>query len=342
MKKILQSTLAAVAGLSLLTACAGGGGASESPSAAPSFDAETQALITEAKSAGAVTFYSMIDEASLRVISEDFTARYGVQVEPVRLVTGDLIQRYSAEAASGKAAADVVLMTDSPFFDDALANGWIAPVKDAGVPGASGFPEKLYTHDGATPIVSLIPSEVVLNSDAITAVPADWKIYADPAYKGKIMLAEPDSSPANIAFWSLMKEKYGDGFLREIAANEPKWMGGAVPLTQGIAAGEADLGFPGVAAIVNNLQKSGAPVQLVGLAPTTGPEAAVALSKSSANPAGAKLLASYLMSEDGNKLLNDDTAAISPLDAAASERFTRVSDVQLADVAEIRSLLGLN
>jgi iron(III) transport system substrate-binding protein len=339
MKKILKSALVAACATALLTACSGGGAVSTSVS--PTHDAKTQALITEAKAAGPVTLYSMLDESTLRVISSDFTSKYGVSVEPVRLVTGDLIQRYSAEASSGKTPADLILMTDSKFFDDALKSGWITSVSDADLPAiAADFPEEYYAHNGATPIVSLIPSEMVVNSDNVPTDPSDWKSYADPDFRGKLMLSEPDSSPANIAFWSLMIEKYGENFLQDIAKNEPKWMGGAVPLTQGIAAGEADLGFPGVAAIVKSLNKANAPVKLIGLAPTTGPEAAVALSKNSSNPAGAKLLTAYLLSKDGNKLLNDDSDAISPLDPEGTKRFTRVADVKLADTAKIRSLLG--
>lgn len=336
-----RTVLVLACAVSLLTACGGGGGSSTDAGSA-NLDAETQALVTEAKNAGPVTFYSMLDDSSLRSISEDFTAKYGVQVEPVRLVTADLIQRYSAEAASGKSAADIIVLTDSAFFSDALAKNWIAPISGQDLPAAAdALPSEFKTHDGAVAVVSLIPSEMVVNSDETKDLPADWSVYSDPKFKGKLMLTEPDSSPANIAFWSLMKQKYGDGYLQKIAANQPQFMSSAVPLTQGIAAGEAQIGFPGVAAIVNNLTQAGAPVKLLSPAPTTGPEAVVALSKNSANPAGAKLLATYLMSEEGNMVLNKVSDGISPYDKEGMDRFTRVSDIEMADPAEIRSLLGV-
>ncbi|KXX59174.1 ABC transporter substrate-binding protein [Rhodococcus sp. LB1] len=341
MKKL--TLLALACATSVLAACGGGGTDSASGGTAANLDAETQALVTEAKNAGPVTFYSMLDESTLRALSEDFSKNYGVRVEPVRLVTADLIQRYSAEASSGESAADIMLLTDSGFFADALAKDWITPIAKQDLPPAADtFPKDYLTHDGSAAVVSLIPSEMVINSDDTSDTPSDWKAYADTQFKGKLMLTKPDSSPANIAFWSLMKQQYGDDFLEQIAANQPQFMNSAVPLTQGIAAGEAQVGFPGVAAIVNNLTKQGAPVQLVSLAPTTGPEAALALSKNSSNPAGAKLLASYLMSEAGNKLLNDDSDGISPYDPEGTKRFTRVENIKLADAAQINALLGVN
>lgn len=337
----MKKTLFAIACCAaLLTACGTGGTGPAGPAA--DLDPETRALVTEAQNAGAVTFYSMLDESALRAISAAFTDAYGVRVEPVRLVTADLIQRYSAEAESGRSAADIVLVTDSAFLGDAHAKGWITPITEQALPlGIEAFPKDYLTHDGAAAVVSLIPTEMVVNSDEVSQAPQSWEVYADPQYKGELMLTRPDTSPANIAFWSLMIDRYGDDFLRRIADNEPTFSNSAVPLTQAIAAGEAEIGFPGVAAIVQNLAEQGAPVEMVSLAPTTGPEASVALSANSPNPAGAELLAAFLMSEKGNRLLNDDSGGISPYDTAGVQRFTRVQDLQLTDPAKINDLLGV-
>jgi iron(III) transport system substrate-binding protein len=265
-----------------------------------------------------------------------------VQVEPVRLVTGDLTQRYSTEASSGTAVADIVLMTDSPFFDQALESDWFTPLEELDIPTeGTALAEDYWENDGATPIVSLIPTDTVINTDEITEKPTAWTDYADPKFKGSLLLAEPDSSPANASFWSLMRQTYGDDFLRNVGANQPTWMNSAVPVTQGVAAGEGGVGHPGVAAVVNNLIGQGAPIELVKLTPTTGPEAAIGVSTNSPNQAGAKLLASYLMSEEGNTALNEETAAISPFSPDAEETFTRTKDIESVDAAEIRSLLGL-
>lgn len=330
-------------GALLLSGC--GGGETEETEAAASTPGdhsdEVQALIDEAQDAGPVTFYSMIDESALRTIAENFTDEFGVDVRPVRLVTGDLTQRFSTEADSGTAVADLILMTRSPFFEEALDQGWLSAVDELGLPVIDGeLPEEFWEDDGATPITSLIPTDAVINTDEVTGTLEGWEDYADPEFEGSLLLAEPDSSPANASFWSLMRQEFGDEFLEAVAQNDPTWMDSAVPVTQAVAAGESQLGHPGVSAIVNNLIEEGAPVELVEMSPTTGPEAAIGISSDSPNQAGAKLLAAYLMGEEGNTLLNDVTDAISPYDEAAGERFTRTSDIDDVDNEAINSLLG--
>ncbi|QFG20230.1 ABC transporter substrate-binding protein [Actinomadura sp. WMMB 499] len=342
----MKKTLAALAAAVALSLAAGGCGSSSGSSdvePATDLDAATQKLVDDAKAAGPVTLYGMIEETALRQIASDFEARYGVKVESVRLVSGDLSQRFSTEASGGENRADLIMLTDSPFYDDALKKGWITSFADADLPAmADELPKKDYTHDGATPIVSFVPTKLVYNTDAVDRAPAEWKAYADPKFKGKILLAEPDSSPADIAFWSLMRQEYGDGFLRQIAANEPQVSGGAVPGTQAVAAGEADLGFPGVEPVVAVLKERGAPIDLAAPSPTTGPEVGLGLAANSPNPAGAKLLAAYLMSKEGNVAFNETAKQISPFDTGAMTGFTRISDIELSGSAELKSLLGVN
>lgn len=332
-------------GALLLSGC-GGSADDEAEASSGSNDEhsdEVQALINEAQEAGPVTFYSMIDEAALRVIAENFTEEFDVDVRPVRLVTGDLTQRFSTEAASGTAVADLILMTRSPFFAEALEEDWLTAVNELDLPDIDGeLPDEFWEDDGATPITSLIPTDAVINTDEVSDPLESWEDYADAEFEGSLLLAEPDSSPANASFWSLMRQEFGDEFLEAIAQNDPTWMDSAVPVTQAVAAGESQLGHPGVNAIVNNLTEQGAPVDIVEMSPTTGPEAALGISSNSPNQAGARLLAAYLMGEEGNILLNDVTDAISPYDEEAGERFTRTSDIQNVDNDEINSLLGRN
>ena len=338
------SVLAALAAVSLtLTACSGSGSDSEAVEAAD-LDAETQSLVDEAQAAGPVTLYSMVDEAVLREVAADFESAYGITVEPVRLVSADLAQRFSSEASTGSSPADLIMLTDSPFYDEALEEGWISSFAEAELPDSlvGDFPEDLYTHDGSTPMVSFVPTETVYNTDLVESAPTSWEDYADPAYAGKLQIAEVDSSPANVAFWSLMRNEFGDELLEGIAANNPTVSGGAVPGTQAVAAGEGALGHPGVLPVIKNLQESGAPVEVASMSPTTGPEVGLGLAENSPNPAGAKLLAAYLMSEEGNLRFNESASQVSPFDAEGMDRFTRTTDIEMSDAAELKSLMGMN
>lgn len=338
------TALATLAAASLALSACSGSGDEGTAAEVTDLDTETQALVEEARAAGSVTLYSMVDEAVLRDVADDFQSAYGVKVEPVRLVSSDLAQRFSSEASTGKSPADLIMLTDSPFYDEALGEGWITPFSEVDLPSSltGDFPEELYTHDGSVPMVSFVPTDMVYNTDQVDSAPTSWEAYADPAYAGQLQIAEVDSSPANVAFWSLVRNEYGDGLLEEIGANNPTVSGGAVPGTQAVAAGEATLGHPGVLPVVESLKGSGAPVEIASLSPTTGPEVGLGLAENSPNPAGAKLLAAYLMSEEGNLSFNEAASQISPFDAEGMERFTRTTDVEMSEAAELKSLLGMN
>ncbi|MFV2195352.1 ABC transporter substrate-binding protein [Nocardiopsis sp. LOL_012] len=328
-----------------LSACGGGseeGGTGGGDAANQVDDPELQALIEAAQEEGSLTLYGAPDEHLLRAVAEEFTALYDVSVEPVRLVSSDLAQRYSAEAETGSPAADAFLLTHSPFYEEAFAEGWITPLSEAGVPGMpEDYPQDYLVDDGETALVSLVPTLMVYNTDAVGEAPESWEAYADPQYKGQLAIADPSSSPANLAFWQLMRDEYGDAFLEGVAANEPTWHNSAVPGTQAVAAGEDSLGHPGVQAIVNNLQGEGAPLEGVLPGPTTGPEIALGLSAESANPNAAALFAHYILSEAGSTHLAEISDAASPY-GYGLDTFNRpiaVSDEQAAQIAE---LLGTN
>jgi iron(III) transport system substrate-binding protein len=334
------------AGLALtlvLTACGGGGddGGDQAVAAPTLSDSpELQKLISDAQQENCLTVYGAPDEAILKAVTDEFTQQYDIPVSFVRLVSADLTQRFSSEAEAGAAAADVILLTSSPFYANALSKGWLQPVDEAGLPALPGeFPEDYTADDGATPVVSLVPTTMVYNTDLQDQAPDSWETYSDPANKGELLFAEPSSSPANLSFWSLMRKEYGDDFLQAVAANEPKWYNSAVPATQGVAAGEGSLGFPGVAAVVTSLQGSGAPVESAVLAPTTGPEIALGLSADSPCQNAGKLFANFLLSEEGNTYFNEVSDAISPYADNVTD-FVRPSPVSDTEAQEISDLLG--
>ncbi|GGD28644.1 ABC transporter substrate-binding protein [Microbacterium faecale] len=340
MKFRLASTIVVAVGLIAATGCASGGGAGEG-TATEVDDPELQTLIDSAREEGSLTVYGIPEEAVQRAVADEFTAKYGIDVTILRLVSADLSQRYAAEASAGSTEADAILLTYSPFFEEAYAEGWLTPITEADIPGVMDeFPEDFVQDDG-TPIASLVPTEMVYNTDEVAEEPTSWEAYADPNYQGKVLMTEPASSPANLTFWSLMIDEYGEGLLEDIAANEPTWMNSAVNTTQGVAAGEGVLAHPGVRAIVENLKAEGAPVESVALLPTTGPEIALGLSADSPHPNAAKLFAHYILGQEGNDYLSEQSGAISLYDTERVSGWHRPGPVGDDVAAKINELFGL-
>lgn len=338
--KIRNAALAAGLTAALaLTGCSAGGDDTSAPDVSVD-DPALQELIDGATEEGSMTLYSIIDETPMRAVAEAFTEKYGVQVNVQRLVSADLQQRFSAEAEAGATVADVVMLTHSPFYSNSLESDWLTPLADADIPGFDEYPEEFLRNDGAAAIVSLVPTRLVYNTDNVTEEPTSWEEYADPKYKGKLLFAAPDTSPANLTFWSLMIDEFGEDFLRDIAENEPVWQNSAVVTTQGVAAGEGDLAHPGVLAIVNTLQGEGAPVAAALLGPTTGPEIGIALAADSPSPNAAKLFAHFLLSQEGSEVLAEETGDGSPYGKNMVDGWVSPGPVDDAVAARINELLG--
>lgn len=342
-KRVTAPFAALAAGALLLTGCGGdGGGGADAPggNAAPVDDPELQSLIEAAQDEGTLTLYGIVDERVLRAVADRFTETYGVDVTVLRLVSADLSQRFAAEAGAGAVQADTIMLTYSPFYADALDQGWLMPVTEADIPGfPADYPADFVEEDG-TPIISMVPTELVYNTDALDTAPDSWEVYADPDFAGELLFAEPATSPANLSFWSLMLDEYGPEFLEGIAANEPTWMNSAVNTTQGVAAGEGSLSHPGVFAIVETLKAQGAPVEAVRLGPTTGPEIGLGISTDAPHPNAARLFAHYLLSEDGSAFLAEESGASSPWGTNLVDGYVRPAPVPEERRAEINELLG--
>lgn len=317
-------------------------GTTEAPTETTEAMDDMTALVEAAQEEGTLTLYGVPAEPVQQTLAEEFNAEYGITVEFVRLVSSDLQQRLAAEADSGATVADVILLTHSPFYAEGLENGWLIPTADAGVPNFPGdYPADYVVNDGAFGVVSVVPTSIVYNTDLVDTPPTDWTDYADPAYAdGLLQIANPGTSPANLAFWKMLREEYGDEFLENVGANEPVWHDSAVPATQAVAAGEGALGFPGVDAIISNLQGEGAPIEAAQPELTSGPMIAVGVTGEAPHPNAGALFAAWLLSQDGSELLAEASGAGSPygLGLPADFRAPVIPDEE--ESQEILDLLG--
>jgi iron(III) transport system substrate-binding protein len=249
-------------------------------------------------------------------VSDGFEAAYGIDVEFSRLATADLSQRYSAEASTGQPAADAVIVSNTPFVADARSKGWTVPLAEAGIPDYPGtYPPNFLLPDRGTAIVSIEPSGIAYNTDAVPAdqAPKDWKDLADPKWKGKILLIDPAGSPAYLDFWNVVsRDGGGNDVLEGIAANVARTYPSGVPAVEALGAGEGAIVVPSTGSIADGAKKKGAPVGYTQPALSTGPELALLVSKEAAHPNAARLFAHYILFGDGQKLLNDLPYTASP------------------------------
>lgn len=337
-----SAVLAACAALALLVGCGG----TDQPTTSAADDAASPALrslIKAAQKEGELVWYSVPAENVAREVSDDFSHKYGITVKFVRLPSADLAQRFSAEAESGKPAADLFVASLTPFIGKAREQGWTTPLPKADIPDYPGsYPGEYVLANEGTAIVQIQPSGIAVNDDQAGGAIKDWKDILDPKWKRKIILVDPRTSAAYTPFWNLMAKEYGEDFLSKVKAQKPIIAPGVAPAMQQLAAGEGAIVMPGVQSIAEDLKAKGAPIGYVQPEASTGPELVPGIAAKAPHPKAARLFVHYLLSEKGNAKLNATPGSSSPRDPRSLPfKYTFNRDLTGLPPERVEKLLGL-
>lgn len=285
--------------------------------------AALDALIKAARAEGEVVAYWAPTENVAKRVGDAFTAKYGIKTSFTRFPGDGGLQRFATEADAGTYAADILLNSGTNSFrfaEEGIKKGWLDPVGGANLPViASGeFPAKF--NRGATALVQLAPWQMTFNTDKIKPAdfPKDWPELLNPKWKGQILFANPRCCSVFQEFWKAMQDKYGEKFLQDLAAQTGRQYPSGVPAVQGLAAGEGSITLPTIVPQVQAVKSKGAPVDSIMPAYTTGIELHVLLTTraKSKHPNAARLYANYIMSMEGNKVLNEDPGGFTMYDTA--------------------------
>jgi iron(III) transport system substrate-binding protein len=340
-----------------LVAAACGGASSSVPGAATSAPAASQptaapaagaggggeaALVSAAKSEGRGSLYFSIDPTNTQATLDAFNSKYGIQVDGQRLTSGPLAQRFSAEQQAGNVVADLLINSDPAFMEDAASKGWITRVE--GLPQLASWPKEFVRDSYVT--VAIVPSSLLWNTTLVSAAdaPKSWQDVLDPKWKGKIILLDPRGAPPVLEFLLLMRQTYGDDFLRKLGAQQPQLVASAVTASQQVAAGAAAIEIPAVHATLAPLLAQNAPIQEGFFTPTTGANSQAALVARAPHANVGKLLLNYMMTPEGQALMNKD--AWSPLPDIPGTRpqiqtAPSLTAQAMTQQSEIVALLGL-
>lgn len=307
--------------------------------------AEHDAMVKAAKAEGEAVFYSTAIESSSKRVAEAFFAKYGVTAKYLRISSSPLVTRFFAEADANNIAADLVLLAGSmqAFTEEGLKKGYIESMDKSGLPAIRGstFPKRFLT--GPTAISAIYPWLIAYNSDKLKGadIPKEWIDVLNPKYKGQILLVDPRVSEAYLDLWALLQDTHGDSFYARLAEQNPRRYPSGVPAYQALGAGEGLLAIPAIPAGVKDLKDKGAPMNLVIPELTAGLEMHVILPARGKikHPNAGRLLANYILSEDGNKVFNDDPGTVAIYDISTIPK--RYSPPKAGTVARKEALTKL-
>ena len=308
--RFAAASVAALLGLTL-TACGGGSSSAQpqsAPASGPAVSAEWQAVIDAGVAEGEVNFVSMSVPATNDALSVAFMEKYpGITASLTRATTSAIgIQEITEQRSRGALSYDGANLTRVEWVRELQANGLIAHFEG---PAAEEWDAK-YFKDG----VADVEGKMMLigyNTDLVEEPPTDWDDLLNPAYVGRVGVFLNQGGPTATAFYKLL-DSYSDGYLKKLAAMEPKLYNNDASMAQALASGEIAVGNFLFLGSVQEVKDQGAPVDWALPAGGTITFANQAFAFTDApHPNAAKLMVDFMMSREGQQIINGEERGLS-------------------------------
>lgn len=297
----LRGAVAAAVGAALLLV----GAACNPPAPAPSDNGSGELLpidqiIEAAKAEGTFTIYTATPEATMKVFTDAFEAKYGIKAEVVRLGGTELLQRFVSEAESGVVRADVFSTSDPKFI--AENPQYFVKLDPGVVPNTDNFPE--WARTDTSFLWSANPFVVQYNTDLLpeSQVPSTWEDFLKPEYRGMIMLNDPRQGNNARAWLQTMVDMYGEEYLAKLATQEFTLIADGAPAAQQIAAGAKAMNIVAFPTHSLSVRNAGAPVKYKVIEPVLLSQQSILLPKGAQHPNAARLFADWFVGPEATAL----------------------------------------
>lgn len=271
---------------------------------------EWTALVARAKREGSVSLYSSHLPANLQKVAEAFKAKYGITVSVNRQIDSVLASQVTTEMGSGNVKADIWMQASLPIMLGAIKNKWLAEARGPSL-FAKAYDRAKFAKPGKAWAVGAAVLGLGWNKALTTRNITDYPdLLASGVVRGKIGVPEP-ALPAFVDFYLWLKENYGESYLRRLGATKPKIYASTLPMQQAMISGEIAAAVLTPATTVD-LKEQGAPVDFAipkKAGAWNAPWHGMILTKAP-HPAAAQLLADFLVTRQGQELLNRRYGAV--------------------------------
>jgi iron(III) transport system substrate-binding protein len=305
------------------TTAAGG----ETPAPAGISDADWDAIVTAAQEEGKVTFYSSQGLDQLNDLAGRFSDEYGIELEVVRDIDSALIPKVEAEQQTGSGIADVIAQASAAWSEQRGAEGWFIP------PVGPAFDDPAYDRAANVSDNGYFTSSAAVltfgwNTAQYPTGLTDYSDLLDPELAGgKIGVIEP-AAPSIVDFWLYLEENYGEDFVIQLAAQEPKIYPSSLPMAQALTSGEISAGS--FVQVLVDEQEQGAPVES-GLADEVwGARFNTSILQTAPHPNAAQVLSNFIITQPGQEAIARKAASVLPDITGA---VTTVDKVRVQDLA---------
>jgi iron(III) transport system substrate-binding protein len=262
-------------------------------------NAQTQEqLIAGAKKEGKLVVYASATVPQLQMYFGTFNKRYPfIKTEFFRTGKQKLVSKILFEEQAKQHIADVIhtSVIETNILKKRGALSKYVPLESASLPAHYKDPEGMWTSAYASGTLLGYNSRQIKRVNA----PKNYDELLNPRWKNAIAL---DAN--KIEWFAMLLKLKGRSFMEKLAALNPSVRDGNTLVLQLLAAGE----FPIAAGVyeysIEDLKTKGAPVDWVGLEPVITYTVAASLPSRPNNPNCAKLFIEWLLSKEGQEVIN--------------------------------------
>lgn len=265
-----------------------------------------QRLIAGARAEGKVLWYTSLAGSSYKELAKGFETKYpGIKVETYRGTSTDIMTRISAEAQANQIVADVLETTVPPLTylrENKLLLAYTSPhlakypanTKESAGRGLIYWAVDRETYSGVGYNTSLIPA---------SAVPKTYDDLLKPELKGKIGFV---SNETGVRAIGAMLHAKGEEFIRKLKGQDVVLQSvSGRAMADLVVSGEVPLAPTVFRDHAVEVKSKGAPVEWVPMDVVPTNTGGVAVLARAPRPHAALLMADFLLSPQGAKILSD-------------------------------------
>src|SRR6202521_551747 len=277
--------------------------ASAQPRATKVLDFQTGADVTKAEQEGEVVYYGHDGEAGIAVLLDSFKKDFPkIKTSYVRLQTGALYAKTTAERSAGRHGVDVLQLSDiSPAIDFQKKGGYeqyVSPEQASYKAPYQSTPGGYFTWMGVT------FAGISYNKSKIKPeqAPKTWKDMLNPIHKDG-MSAKLSTSGMQHMQWYMLRKLYGADFWQEFGKLRPRGFDSRAQLFDRLAKGDDRICGLAEYAGYTLFKEKGAEIDFV--APADGLPATpifIGVVNKAPHPEAAKLFVDWALSNRGQSV----------------------------------------
>ncbi|MGH7774890.1 MAG: ABC transporter substrate-binding protein [Candidatus Binatia bacterium] len=259
--------------------------------------------IEAARREGKVTIYSSVSLEDLTIVAKAFEKKHPwIKVGTYRAGKIRLAQRMVTEARAGKHQFDVLLSSAFTTLEMKLQK-LLARYES---PERAHFRADLRDPEGYWTAAQINTMSVAYNAKLIKKeeAPRHWRDLLNPKWRGKTAI-NANRPEWYIGLLQMMGDEEGRKYMRSLADLKTIPIESATLADELLAAGEYPLFANAAPGNTERMKKKGAPVDWARMNTLPTYPILVSVSSHTKSPNSAKLLADFLLSEDGQKVLRE-------------------------------------